>query len=100
MNELDALYQRAVDEQAQLLLTRGTAATQALPDFGSFTVMINDQPVSCGFWHYRLSEAEHVVFQLQRKLRFNFYRKYLSGVKVTSDNTICLLTDDEAAEYD
>lgn len=100
MNELDALYQQVVNEQAQALLLRGADAARAVPDYGSLSILIQDQPVSCGFWHYRLGAVEHVFFQAQRKLRFGFYRKYLSGIKVGADGTISLLTGDELAAYD
>lgn len=100
MNELDTLYQQAVDEQAQALLIRGADAARAVPDYGSLPVLIHGQAISCGFWHYRLGTVEHIVFQLQRKLRLGFYRKYLSGVKVTADDKVGLLTSDEVAAYD
>ncbi|KAA9331615.1 hypothetical protein F0P96_15395 [Hymenobacter busanensis] len=100
MTELDALYQKAIDEQALLIMDRGSAAIKALPDYGDFTVLIKGQEVR-GYWMRNvLHEKKHVIFELSRSLWLGFYRKYLSGVGIHADGSTFLLSDEEVGDYD
>jgi hypothetical protein len=100
MINLDVLYQQAVDQEAAKTLDLTVDDFLKIGDYGSIETTINGSQYSIGWWHYNVEgQFNHVVFIAERKLRFFFYRKYISGVKLEKGKLL-KLTDEEIGNYD
>ncbi|RYU83829.1 hypothetical protein [Hymenobacter persicinus] len=98
---IDAIYQRAVNAEAQKLLAYSPQNIVGFPDYGSFTAFLAGKEIPVGFWHYCIDKNfHHIFFKAQRKTLVFMHKQYISGIKMSESGIISLLSDTELAEYD
>ena len=99
MNEKDKRLQDFVDGIAHNLLSVPVEEWEERFEYGDGTTTIDE----VRFHYFRHSPADgthRIVIEEDQKLFLGFYKKYLSGVIWSPNETTRRMTDDELGDYD
>lgn len=101
MNNLDEVFQYAVDDLANQLLGLTTEELLSRPNFGSIELDIQNKKINVGFWSQQMRDKRHhIFFKASRRVFFFLHRTYISGVVFDANLPARKMNDEELGQHD